>query len=330
MYHNRHHLQTVQYNATAWIPPGDAMDLKALRTFILVAQTGSLSKSSDRLRLAQPALSRQIKMLESEMGVRLFDRSPRGMQLTGSGKEFFERISGLIRQIDQSVIDVRSSASKISGQVTLGIVGTLSRLLSAQLFQRVAAELPEVSLRVVAAPSYRLMEWLQFGEIDIGLFYGPRNTSHIRTRKLLSEELFLIGPPDSPLRPEVPIQFSELAKFNLILTSRARGIRAIVENGAAKAKVTLKIRFEADSFLVLKHLVANGLGYTVLPKSALSSGDVTFTTAPLIGPNLKRQLILALPSDRSDTRATSAVVELVVAETAHLIRSGKWETLPAR
>lgn len=303
------------------------MDLKELRTFILVAQTGSLSKASDRLRLAQPALSRQIKLLESEMGVLLFDRSPRGMQLTAAGKEFFGRISGLVRQIDQSVIDVRSNASKISGQVSLGVMGTVSHILSARLIQRVAADLTEVSLRIVEGSSNRLVEWLQSGEIDISLLYGPATNSHFRTRELFSEELFLIGPPDSPLRNDTPLRFSQLERFDLILTSRMRGIRAIVENAAARAKLTLKIRFEADSFMVMKDLVSKGLGYTILPKSALSTGrrNTRYTIAPVVGPKLRRQIILALPSGRSDTRAASAVVDYIITETADLIQLGKWE-----
>ncbi len=302
------------------------MDLKELRTFILVAQTGSLSKASDRLRLAQPALSRQIKMLESALGIQLFHRSPRGMQLTGPGEEFFERISGLVRQIDQTVIDVRSTASKIAGQVSLGIMGTLSHVLSVRLVERVAAALPEVSLRIVEGSSVRLVELLQTGEIDVGLLYGPSTSSHFRAMELLSEELFLVGPPNSDLKPDHPVRFSQLAKLDLILTSRTRGIRAIVENAAARGKHSLKVRFEADSLVVLKNLVERGLGYTILPKSALSEGTRAhpFTVAPLVAPKLRRQIMLALPSDRSDTRASSAVVDHIIDETANLIVSGDW------
>lgn len=306
------------------------MDLRELRTFILVAQTGSLSKASDRLRLAQPALSRQIKLLEEEIGVQLFYRSPRGMHLSGAGEEFFGRISGLVRQIDQSVVDIRSIASKISGQVSLGIMGTLSHVLSVRLVQRVALALPDVSLRIVEGSSNRLIEWLQSGEIDISFLYGPSTSSHFRTKELLSEELFLIGPANSELSPDHPLRFSQLPKLDLILTSRTRGIRAIVENVAARAKLSLKIRFEADSLTVLKDLVERGLGYTILPKSALSSEPhkIPFTVVPLVAPKLRRQIILALPSDRTDTRATSAVVDHIISETAGLIRSGKWEATP--
>lgn len=303
------------------------MDLKELRTFILVAQTGSLSKASDRLRRAQPALSRQIKLLEEEIGVQFFHRSPRGMHLTNAGEEFFERISGLVRQIDQSVIDIRSIASKVSGQVSLGMMGTLSHVLSVRLIQRVALALPDISLRIVEGSSNRLIEWLQSGEIDISLLYGPSTNSHFRARELLSEDLFLVGPSNSSLHPNIPLRFSQLAKLDLILTSRTRGIRAIVENAAARAKMSLKIRFEADSLTVLKDLVERGLGYTILPKSALSNGThrIPFTVVPLVAPKLRRQIILALPSDRSDTRATSAIVDHIDAETTSLIKSGKWE-----
>jgi DNA-binding transcriptional LysR family regulator len=89
------------------------MDLRVLRTFIRVAETGTLTEASVQLRLAQPALSRHIKLLENELGVQLFDRSPRGMRLTGAGESLLRRISGPVRQIDQSVVELRSMADGI-------------------------------------------------------------------------------------------------------------------------------------------------------------------------------------------------------------------------
>ncbi len=97
------------------------MDLKQLKTFIRVAEAGSLSRASDLLRLAQPALSRQIRMLEEEIGVDLFTRHGRGMDLTDAGVELLARVKGLITQLENSVEDIRSRPTGVKGSVSLGL-----------------------------------------------------------------------------------------------------------------------------------------------------------------------------------------------------------------
>ena len=106
------------------------MDIKQLKTFICVAETGSLSAASDRLRLAQPALSRQIKLLEHKSGAQLFHRSVKGMALTESGEKLLSRVSGIIRQLEQAVDEVRSSAESITGNVAIGLMPSINSVLA--------------------------------------------------------------------------------------------------------------------------------------------------------------------------------------------------------
>ena len=109
------------------------MDFRQLRTFSCVAELGSLSKASDTLRVAQPALSRQIKLLEHELRTELFTRNGRGMVLTEAGRLLLARTSGIVRQIDQIRDDIQSAKGPPSGQVVLGLVPTVSCVLSARL-----------------------------------------------------------------------------------------------------------------------------------------------------------------------------------------------------
>src|SRR5450756_315684 len=102
------------------------MDLKQLRTFRAVAELGSLSKAADRLRAAQPALSRHIKLLEHELRVELFIRNGRGMLLTSAGRMLLDRTTGLVRQIEQVRDDIQSASGRPSGRVILGLVPTAS------------------------------------------------------------------------------------------------------------------------------------------------------------------------------------------------------------
>jgi LysR family transcriptional regulator, nitrogen assimilation regulatory protein len=301
------------------------MNLQQLKTFVLIAELGSLSKVSDRIRIAQPALSRQMRLLQEEVGVPLLARHRLGLQLTEAGVEMLRRLSGAIRQLDQAFEDVRTLSREARGSVSFGIVPTASYVLAGQLASRVAARFPGISLRIVEAYSAHLIEWLQRGEIDVAIMYGADADFHLETEPLLLDELVLVGPPDSDLKAGVPVMVAALAHLPLVLPSRPNGLRLLVESAATKAKVKLAVRFEADSFRVLNDLVEKGLGYTVLPLSAIGrereSHRLKF--APLIQPKVTRQLVLGLP-DGIASRATKIVIDLARDEVQALTRSGQW------
>jgi len=306
------------------------MDLKQLRTFICVAEAGSLSRASDRLRIAQPALSRHIKLLEQEIGVELFARHVRGMDLTEPGRELLARVSGLVRQIEQSVHDIQSMRAEVKGHVALGLMPTVSGVLAVRLVERAARELPGVTLRLVEGYSGHLIEWLQRGDIDLSFLYGPSGDFHLHTKELLYENIGLISPPGSLPDIGESIRFKEVEALPLALPSRPHGIRVVVDAAAAKAGVSLNVAFDGDSFRVLTSLVANGLYHAFVPLSAvtekLNAGIVEART--IARPQVRRQLILGMPSDRSNTRATESIIAILMDEIASMIRSGEWAAQP--
>jgi len=120
------------------------MDLKQLNTFVQVAELGSLSKAADRLHIAQPALSRQVRMLEEELKVRLFSRHGRGMVLTESGNLLLSRATAILRQIEEIRADLTEQAGAIRGKVVLGTPPTVGDVLAARLAERFMTQYPEV------------------------------------------------------------------------------------------------------------------------------------------------------------------------------------------
>jgi DNA-binding transcriptional LysR family regulator len=234
-------------------------------------------------------------------------------------------VPGLIRQLDQVYGDVRSLAGATRGQVVFGIVPTVSYVLAGRLANRVASDLPEISLRIVESYSGHLVDWLQRGEVDAAIVYGPGANFHLRTDDLLQEDLAVIGPPDSRLNAGTPMSMAAFARLPLVLPSRPHGLRMVVESAMHRAKARLKVKFEADSFRVLVALVEQGLGFTALPLSAISREveQARLTAAPLVQPKVTRQLILGIP-DVATSRATRAVIALARDEISCLVRSGGW------
>jgi len=303
------------------------MDFKRLVNFVRVAEAGSVSRAADRMRIAQPALSRQMQLLEEEMGVRLFERHRRGMALTEAGEELRTRLTGPLRQIEQVFEDVRTLSRAVGGNIAFGMPPTTSYVLAGPLARSVVAHAPNVSLRVVEGYGAHLIDWLQRGEIDAALLYGPASDLQLKAEELLVEEIMLVGPPDSDLRPETPVSFAELSKLPLVLPSHPHGLRIVVDNAAARARVPIDVRFQADSFLLMKELVESGLGYTCLPLSAFSreaeAGRLRHAT--LENPRVTRQLVLATQPGNAATRATSVLGTLVRQEIAALVAAGRWK-----
>lgn len=302
------------------------MDLKRLENFLKIAELGSLSRAADRMRLAQPALSRQMRMLEAEVGSPLFARHRRGMQLTPTGEELRQRLAGPVRQVRQTLDDMHSRAGETAGHVALGLPPTVSSILAGRLARRVAEQAPNISLRIVEGYAGHLVDWLQRGEIDAAVLYGPASDFQMDVEDLLFEQLMIVGPATCDLDPRRAVSVRELAKLPLVLPSQPHGIRVVVEAVARKVKATLNVQHEADSFVVLKELVEFGLGYTVLPLSAVGrevdAGRMRY--APLSDPPVIRQLVLGGPGEEQSSRSVRTVVRLVREEIRELVEKGVW------
>ena len=250
--------------------------------------------------------------------------------MTEPGKELLARVSGLVRQIEQSVNDVQSMDNEAKGHVALGLMPTVTTVLAVRLVQRVARELPGVTLRLAEGYSVHLIEWLQRGDIDITFLYGPSGDLHLRTKELLYEDIMLLSPPGTlpDLGPEIPLH--KAATLPLALPSRLYGVRLAVDAAAKKAGVPLHSAAEVDSYWVIKSLVKSGAYHAFLPLSSVSeeveSGAIE--ARRISAPPVRRQLVLGMPSDRSNTRATESVIAILTDEIASMILSGDWPAQP--
>ena len=303
------------------------MDLRQLRTFSCVAELGSLSKASDTLRVAQPALSRQIKLLEHELRAELFTRNGRGMVLTDAGRLLLARTAGIVRQIDQVRDEIQSAGGPPSGRVVLGLVPTVSCVISARLARRTVDAYPGISLCIVESYSGHLMEWLHRGEMDLALIYGPSSDLHLTVQSLGRDTIVAVGPRGSGLAQKKQVDIGWLLRQRLVLPSHSHGLRALIEHAAAKKKLKLDVKLEADSFRVLTSLVEEGLGYTLLPPSSVRNEVAAgrLETAAIAKPAPMRELTLASPIDHPGSTAITLVTELIRDELSACREDGLWD-----
>ena len=159
------------------------MELSQLRTLIHVAELGSLSKAADRLHIAQPALSRQIRLLEDELGVRLFDRHGRGMVVTDQGQDVLRHALRVMAELDEIRATVADEDAPLRGHVSIGMPPTVSDILAEPLVSAFRETHPEATLRIVSAYSGYLLDWMHRGEIDAAVLYDPKSARTLRVLK---------------------------------------------------------------------------------------------------------------------------------------------------
>lgn len=303
------------------------MDLRRLRYFLRIADEGSMSRAASVLGIAQPALSRQMRLLEEALGVVLFRRTPRGVTLTEEGEQLRAAMTGPLRQLELAMQNVGSPFAQLEGGVVLGMPATTACVLAEPLLGRLAAAFPKVKLRVVDRETGQLIEGMLKGEVDLALIYGPAPDERLFESDLLVEELVLVGDAASGLSPDRPVRFAALAGLPLVLPGVQPGVRSLVEKTALRVQAALDIRFEVDALQVAKDLVEAGLAYSVLPASAINreaaAGRLRY--APICDPVMAQSLVFAARPHLVMPRAFVAEFGVLVRrQVALLVESGAW------
>ena len=302
------------------------MDVSQLRTLVRVAELGSLSKAADRLCIAQPALSRQVRMLEEELGTRLFDRHGRGMVITEQGRTVLHHATRILKEVDAIKAEVIEEKDAFAGHVSIGMPPTVSNVLAAPLLSAIHAVHPNARCRMVSSYSLYLLDWIYRGEIDIAVLYDPQSIISLKCEPLIEEAFHVVAPASAGLSQQEPVRFAALAGKPLLLPSANHGLRQIVEQCAQGCGITLDVRVEVDSYSMLRQLVTNGNGWTILPLASVRS-DPAFSglsSAPIVDPVPRRLLELSLPADRPESRLVSFVREVMIATTSRLTADGSW------
>src|SRR3979490_2665680 len=223
------------------------MDLKQLEYFRHVAELGSFTRAASFLSVVQPALSRQVRQLEVELGQNLFDRSGRGVVLTDAGTRLLEHTRGILMQIGRARQDLEDQRNGDSGHFVLGLPPSLGRSVQVPLVKAFGGQLPNASLATVEGLSAYMLEWLNVGRVDCALVYNAPDSPSLDIQPLLDDQLFLISPRANAVRrARKSITLAELADYPLIIPSRPHSIRMSVENALASVDRKIRVAPEID------------------------------------------------------------------------------------
>lgn len=301
------------------------MDLRQLRYFVALATQQHYGKAAGVLHVTQPALSRQIRLLEEELGVQLFERHARGAAPTDEARLLLERAVFLLRYAEQIKSDLLARQKEPRGPVAIGLTPGLAQQLTVLLTKAVLESFPEVRLRFIEgfAPSMQTM--LAQGEVDIALLVEPLERSNLTSVPLLKEQICLIGLPDDRRIRKAQLKVRDLAGLPLVMTGRVKsGVRLELEVAAARAKVELHHVVEVETAEVARRLVLDGVGLTAHFAAAVQEDIAAgrLRAVPIEGLYLHR--VVARASDRPVSRATEGVMRVMRTVIERHVREGKW------
>ncbi len=298
------------------------MDLKQIEYFVRVAELGSFTRASVALDVAQPALSRQVRLLEVELRQNLLVRNGRGAVPTEAGKLLLEHGRGILHQVERAREELGRVRGALAGRVAVGLPPSIARLMAVPLIHAFRREMPEASLSITEALSSAMHESLLSGRLDIALLYNPNPSPEIELTPLLEEDLYLVqARPGRDRRPAAPaLTLRELAQTPLVIPSRPNAIRMQVETELARHGLRPTIAMEIDGVAAILELVAEGAGSAVLSGHAIkaSGRPELFSMRPTGKPPLRSRLSIALSSQRPTTLTQQSTLALI-RETARQV-----------
>lgn len=300
------------------------MDLKQLSYFVHVADSGSFTRAATLLKIAQPALSRQVRQLEVELRQTLLTRNGRGVTLTDAGRRLLEHGRGILHQVERAREELGRIRGALAGRVAIGLPPSLSKVLAVPLIREFRRRMPEATLSISEGLSLSMNESLASGRLDIALLYNATSSAEVEVLPLLEEALFLVqrkpaGPAARTRPAAVPLR--ELANLPLVIPTRPNAIRMLVESEMANQGCHPTIALEIDGVAAILDLVADGAGSAVLSRHAVetSARPKAFVMRVIGKPPLRSKLSVAVSAQRPATLTQKAMLELIQATARTLL-----------
>lgn len=288
------------------------MDIDQLVTFTEVAKLGSFSRAGEKVYRSQSAVSAQIRQLEEEYGDRLFDRSGKTVTLTSSGRVLYEYAERIIALKDESRLAVADAGATVRGSLTVGANEATCLYVLPDLFAIYCSKFPEVQLTIYRNFSYKIVQKLESGAIDVGIVTLPVKSPNLKVHSIFRDRLMLMVASANPLASRKSVSTEDIASQPLIVPTHGY-TRQLMDKLMRSVGNQARIRMELASVGMIKNFVAANLGVTLLSESfardEVRSGRVKLI--PLRDLEMWRELGLVYRANRAHTRAVSSFISIV-------------------
>jgi LysR family nitrogen assimilation transcriptional regulator len=300
------------------------MDLRQLEYFVRVAELGSFTRAAVALEIAQPALSRQVRLLEVELRQNLLVRNGRGAVATDAGRLLLDHARGILHQVERAREELGRVRGGLAGRVAIGLPPSVGKALAVPLIREFRERMPDATLSISEGLSVGMQESLAHGRLDIALLYNAVPSPDIELSPLLEESLFLVQrrAGKTALRTR-SITLREVARLPLVIPSRPNAIRMQVEGEMTNLGCRPCVALEIDGIAAILDLVEDGAGSAVLSRNAVatSARPDAFALRPITSPALRSKLFVAMSSQRPATLTQQAMLQLIQQRAPQLLAS---------
>jgi LysR family hca operon transcriptional activator len=279
------------------------MELRHLRYFIAVAEEGSLTNAAERrLHTAQPSLSRQIRDLELEVGVKLLERGARGIELTVSGRTFLDHARLALLQVEAAGEAARRAARPEKAAFVIGFLAGQELVWLPEALRILREEQPDIEITLASQSSPELAGALMRGKVDVAFLRREKDAPGVAFKPLIKEPLVAVLPADHPLAAVKEVRVRDLAGETYISPTRvAPALKAVIEAYVAKNSVVLTPAFDGENLSSVLSLVTSTGGVTLLPLYVRLMLPPSVVIRPLQGETPTIDLMLGY--SRSNTSA---------------------------
>jgi|GEM_PF-2880298 len=301
------------------------MDFRQIRYFVHVAEFRNITRAASMLRISQPALSRQIQLLEQELATKLFHRKGHGLVLTADGALFLDHCTRLLKEFEEvkGLFQRRRKSSELTGVVGIGMPVPMIQMFASPFLSQFTHAFPGIFLRMAEGFSALLHEWLLSGSMDLAMLYGISNSKVLVQQRLVVEDLALLAPAHLPFaKGGNPIYLREIGDTAMILPHRPHALRDIVDQTGFTPNEVI----EVDALTLMVELVREGKGVTLLPQLSLNQvKDKEVTVVSLSDSGMNWDVTLCHSSLRPLSEAAVEVRRSIRAEVERLVTSGRWQ-----
>lgn len=297
------------------------IDSAALAYFLRVVEFGSINRAAENLGVSQPTLSRALQSLETQVGQRLLLRTHQGVTVTPAGELMAERSRPILAQIEQLQ---QTMGTDGVGRLAVGLPTSWGRLVTTPLAARLLERWPAMKLRVYDGINNHLREWMEQGLLDFGVMLSLEHVpASFESVPLVSEPLLLVGPALEGRACGSTIAMPALGSLSMILPGRPNTIRTLVENSMGRGNIAYRCAVEAETLGACLNLTRAGLGWTIMPRSAVTGAELDVSSAyPIAG--LALTWDLCINRLRRHSRLVNEGVSELHVLVRRLVESGGW------
>lgn len=305
------------------------MDLKQIRSFVAVYAEGSINRAAERVNIAQPSLSQQIKALEESVSVKLFERHARGVHPTPAGDRFYDDCRKILGDVENATQTMREFSKGISGSLNVGLIPTVTKGVLAQVLPDYTDALPNVDVRVVEAFSGTLTDWVMSGELDFAICTEPPRHDGLELRVLSSEPLIMVSGHKAGMPHLEPVSLQKLQSLKLVMPSAQHSLRTLLERNVKLGNISPGRVIEIDGLYGALEFIRDTDFSAILPVTTVVA-DIdarTFSVSPIVDVSASFEFFLVHQTQKPLSLAARDLVERL--ENALKRSAAAWSTIRA-